>query len=220
MRCDDVQALLIDAAAGRPDERRAAMAHLEECTSCRDAQYAAGLLRAERGRSIPPPRPGALARAVAAATRGAAADVPPRPARRRGGFLAGLAVGAGSAAIAAALAWAVLVVERGEPEAAPAASTTPLVTLALHEVRDVSISVDAPAALRDAEIRVVLTGSIGLGGLAGQRELRWRTDLEAGANQLTLPLVATAAEGGQLLVEVQHGHRRRTFVVDVRGTEA
>jgi len=219
MRCDDVQALLIDAADGRPDERRAAMAHLEECTSCRDAQYAAGLLRAERGQSIPPPRPGALARAIAAATRSAAAEAPAKPRRRAGGFLAGLAVGASSVAIAAAFAWAVLVLEQGEPKA-PAASTTPLVTLALHEVRPVSISVDAPAALPDAEIRVVLTGSISLDGLAGQRELRWRTDLEAGANQLTLPLVATAAAGGQLLVEVHHGQRRRTFVVDVRGTEA
>ncbi|MFO7287044.1 MAG: hypothetical protein C0P79_009335 [Gammaproteobacteria bacterium] len=219
MRCADVQALLIDAgAAARPEQRREAIEHLATCASCRDAQFAAGVLRAERGQAVPPPRPGALERAIAAATGGAATRPPPRNPRRAAGFLAGLAAGAGSAAIAAAIAWALVGVDR-EP-AAPEASTTPLVTLALNEVRDVSISVDAPAALRDAEIRVVLTGSISLGGLAGQRELRWRTDLEAGANQLTLPLVATAAAGGQLLVEVQHGQRRKTFVVDVRGTEA
>ena len=35
------------------------------------------------------------------------------------------------------------------------------------------------------------------------------------ANQLTLPIVATGLEGGQLLVEVTHGGKRRTFLVDV-----
>jgi len=219
MRCDDVQALLIDAgAAARPEQRREAIEHLATCASCRDAQYAAGVLRAERGQDVPPPRPGALERAIAAATRAAAASPSAPSSRRVGGFLAGLGAGAGSAALVAAIAWTLAGMD-GE-QAVPEASTTPLVTLAVNEVRDVSISVDAPAALRDAEIRVVLTGSISLGGLAGQRELRWRTDLDAGANQLTLPLVATAAAGGQLLVEVQHGQRRKTFVVDVRGTEA
>lgn len=96
------------------------------------------------------------------------------------------------------------------------AATTPQVTLALYEPQDVSIAVDAPSALMDAEIRVVLTGAIELDGFEDQRELRWRTNLDAGANQLTLPVIATGAGGGQLLVEVAHGQKRRTFIVDVR----
>ena len=67
-----------------------------------------------------------------------------------------------------------------------------------------------------AEIHVVLTGSIGLQGFAEQRELRWTTDLDRGVNQLTLPLVALGPSGGQVMVEVQHGDKRRTFVVDVQ----
>lgn len=222
MRCDDVQSLLIDGALpAAPERRRAAIAHLTECVDCRDAQYAAGLLRAERGRAVPPPPPGAFERAIAAATRTepASAVLRAESTRGRGGFVAGLAVGAGSVATAAAIAWAAFVIMRAEP-LAPAVSTTPEVMLALHEARDVSISVDAPSSLRDAEIRVVLTGSISLEGFAEQRELRWRTDLDAGPNQLTLPIVATGAGGGQLLVEVQHGQKRKTFVVDVRGKEA
>lgn len=89
-------------------------------------------------------------------------------------------------------------------------------TLALHQPRDVSIAVDAPSPLMDAEIRVLLTGAIELDGFENQRELRWRTNLDAGANQLTLPVIATGTGGGQLVVEVQHGQKRRTFVVDVR----
>src|SRR5690606_20076845 len=60
MNCDDVQSLLIDG-YGSDDAgaRRGAMEHLAECEPCRDAQLAAGMLRAERARSVPPPRPGA-----------------------------------------------------------------------------------------------------------------------------------------------------------------
>lgn len=213
MKCEDVQSLLIDGCGpGGAEARRAAMEHLAGCEPCRDAQLAAGMLRAERARPVPPPRPGALERAIAAATRGAAVPAAPARVSGRGGFWAGLAVGSGAMAAAAAVAWAVFVV--GTP-AAPQA-TTPQVTLALHQPRDVSIAVDTPSPLMDAEIRVLLTGAIELDGFENQRELRWRTNLDAGANQLTLPVVATGTGGGQLVVEVQHGQKRRTFVVDVR----
>jgi len=219
MNCDDVQSLLIDG-YGSDDAgaRRGAMEHLAECEPCRDAQLAAGMLRAERARSVPPPRPGAFERAIAAATRGAAVPAPAAaaPSARRGGFWAGLAVGSGAMAAAAAIAWAAFVLDEAPSMPKREAATTPQVTLALYEPQDVSIAVDAPSALMDAEIRVVLTGAIELDGFEDQRELRWRTNLDAGANQLTLPVIATGAGGGQLLVEVAHGQKRRTFIVDVR----
>src|SRR5690606_28250875 len=165
----------------------AAVEHVAGCEPGRDAQLAAGMLRAERARPVPPPRPGALERAIAAATRGAAAPPAPAPVSGRGGFWAGLAVGSGAMAAAAAVAWAVFVA--GETPPVPQA-TTPQVTLALHQPRDVSIAVDAPSPLMDAEIRVLLTGAIELDGFENQRELRWRTNLDAGANQLTLPVIA------------------------------
>lgn len=215
MSCDAVQTLLIDGGVG---DRRAAMDHLVRCESCRNAQFAAGILRAERAQPVPPPSSGAMERAIAAATRGAVLPrTPPAPpVRSGGGFWTGLAVGSAAMAAAAAIAWAAFIVGPIGDGLTPVPAMTPQVTLALHRAHDVSIAVDAPAALTDAEIRVVLTGAIELAGFAEQRELRWRTDLEEGANQLTLPVIATAAGGGQLLVEVHHGQKRRTFVVDVR----
>jgi len=159
MKCDDVQSLLIDGCgAGNAAARREAMEHLVECESCRDAQLAAGMLRAERGRPIPPPPHGALERAIAAATR-AARPVPPPPARAplRNGFWAGLAVGSGAMAAAAAIAWALLVPGYTPTIPELEAATTPQVTLALYEPHDVNIAVDTPSPLADAEIRVVLT---------------------------------------------------------------
>jgi hypothetical protein len=87
--------------------------------------------------------------------------------------------------------------------------------LAASEQRDIKISLASVEALEDAEIHVVLSGPIELFGYAGQRELRWRTSLERGDNQLTLPILANGMGKGQLLVEVVHGERRRTFVVDI-----
>ena len=75
---------------------------------------------------------------------------------------------------------------------------------------------ESPEALANAEVRVELRGAVGLDGYAGQRELRWSTDLDRGVNQLTLPVVASDASGGQVVVEVIHGDKRRTFVLDVR----
>ncbi len=101
----------------------------------------------------------------------------------------------------------------------PGAAANPQVRLALHEVRPVNVSLDSPESLQGAEIHVVLTGAIGLEGYAEQRELRWVTDLDRGVNQLTLPLVALGPNGGQVMVEVQHGDKRRAFVVDVQTTD-
>jgi hypothetical protein len=101
----------------------------------------------------------------------------------------------------------------------PGVTANPQVLLALHEVRPVNVSLDSPESLQGAEIHIVLTGAIGLEGYAEQRELRWVTDLDRGLNQLTLPLVALGPSGGQVMVEVQHGDKRRAFVVDVQTTD-
>jgi hypothetical protein len=50
--------------------------------------------------------------------------------------------------------------------------------------------------------------------------LSWSTSLDRGANQLTLPVVAYGPGGGQLMVEVLSGSRRKTFLVDVRTSVA
>jgi hypothetical protein len=140
-----------------------------------------------------------------------AAQRPVASAARRRGFWLGAAVGG---AIAAGLAVVVTTVWlHGSTARAPA---NPEVTLALNEVRDVSVSIDSPEMLAGAEIRVVLTGAIGLQGFDDQRELRWVADLDRGVNQLTLPLVARGASGGQVTVEVQHGDKLRTFVLDIQ----
>jgi hypothetical protein len=207
MKCEDV---IQDLRSGTVP-LGAALDHLAECEHCQSARHAVVALEAERERSVPRLAEGAFERALLRATQ------PPQRVNRGGrGFWLGTVVGgalAASVAVAVTVWWV-----RPQPDSlAPAAN--PQIALALHEVRAINVSLDSPEALMGAEIHVVLTGAIGLQGFAEQRDLRWTTDLDRGVNQLTLPLVALGPMGGQVMVEVQHGDKRRTFVVDVQTSD-
>lgn len=185
--------------------REAVAQHVAECEICGAARQAALALAHERARPVPRLADGAFERALQRAVQA------PRVVSSRRGFWLGTAVGG---ALAASLAVAITIwsLQTG----GPAAVANPQVRLALHEVRAVSVALDSPEALPGAEIRVVLTGAVGLEGFAEQRELQWITDIDRGVNQLTLPLVALGPSGGQVMVEVHHGEQRRAFVVDVQ----
>ena len=207
MKCEDVIEELRSAAAPLRD---AVSQHIVQCETCRAAEQAVAALANERVLSVPRLADGAFKRALQRAAR-----QPPQSVTSRRGFWVGTAVGgalAASVAVAIALWWP-------QPSTQTAAAANPQVELALHEVRAVKLSLDSPEALQGAEIRIVLTGAIGLDGFAEQRELRWSTDLDRGVNQLTLPLVALGPNGGQVMVEVQYGDKRRAFVVDVQTTD-
>lgn len=211
MNCESVVDLLTgtvpDATA---EDRRAAREHASACPECRAAVMSVHALRLMSVAPVPEAPPGAFERMLGRVAMGH--DTMPRsPAR----FWQGVGVGA---ALAASLAFAAVawLPERGDTvRGDTVASATPQLSLRINETRDVSITLTTGEALEDAEIHVSLNGSIGLQGYSGERDLKWLTDLDAGTNQLTLPIVATGLEGGQLLVEVTHGGKRRTFLVDV-----
>jgi hypothetical protein len=166
-------------------------------------------LHALRREPTPPPREGAMERAIERAL-----AVAPQERYRRG-FWQGVASGAALAAALALVvfgAWRVAVDE--------AAVAVPEVRLTLNEPRDVIVTLETPERLVAAAVRVELRGAVALEGYGAQRELRWSADLEPGVNQLALPVIALDAAGGQVLVEVAHGDKRRTFVLDVRATAA
>ena len=206
MKCEDALETLRSAAGPARD---AALQHVAVCEPCRHASRAMAALAAERGLTAPRLAEGSFERALRRAVQS-----PSRVASNGRGFWLGTAVGA---ALAASIAVAVTV--WWQQPGAPAASANPQVRLALNEVRPVNVSLDSPESLQGAEIHIVLTGAIGLDGFAEQRELRWVTDLDRGVNQLTLPIVALGPNGGQVMVEVQYGDKRRAFVVDVQTTD-
>jgi hypothetical protein len=208
MRCEDAIEQITTGGARPGGDLKAAMAHAKDCEDCHAALRALDALRPLRDELTPSPRDGALERAVDRTLSSV-------PARYRRGFWSGLASGAAIAAAVAALAFGIWLQTDGTSREAPGG--IPEVRLALNEPHPVAMTLESPEALADAEVRVELRGAVALDGYAGERELRWMTDLDRGINQLTLPVVALDATGGQVLVEVTHGDKRRTFIVDVRG---
>lgn len=217
MNCDTALDIVIGDRdpAGEP-ERREADLHVRDCADCGAALEAIGILGLERAAEVPEPPAGAFDRAVRAAVSAHSAAAP-----RRRSFAGGMLAGA---ALAASIALAIVVVTRAppvEPGVRPtttAGMATPKLELAANETRDVSLSLDTQTAIPGARIHVLVDGDLALDGYAGERELRWTTDLEPGSNQLTIPVVAIGGGGGQLLVEVEHGTRQRRFLVDIAGT--
>jgi hypothetical protein len=207
MNCEQAVELLTGTVEpGNAADRRLATEHAADCADCRDAVVSVHALRVLSLMPTAKTPEGAFCRAMTRTTEPAG-----REHRTSGGFWIGLGAGA---ALAASVTLAILAVlsDAGRP----GETLAPQFALALNESRDVSISLTTDEALIDAEIRVTLSGSIGLEGYTGQRELAWHADLDAGINQLTLPVIATGRDGGQLLVEVIHAGKRRSFLVDVQ----
>jgi hypothetical protein len=207
MRCEDVESLLNEHADAElsPVERQAAEAHVASCDTCGSAWLAARTLR--QYRALPTPMPSSTLIAKLAMTR--------QPPARRRTSLWSAAIGG---ALTAGLAAVALDYYRSAP--ADGAPTVPSLTMSLHESRDVNVTIDSPEAFMEVEVRVVVAGGIELEGLAGRRELKWKTDLEAGINRLTLPIVASDSTGGRLLVSVRYGTKQQAFVVQIDVADA
>jgi anti-sigma factor RsiW len=209
MQCEDAIEI-IRAADSRPEgDRRAATSHAASCDDCQSALRALDALRALRDAPVPIVAEDAIERAIDRALTSTA------PGWRRG-FWSGLASGAAAAAAVTALAIGIWALRSGGESSV----AVPEVRLSLNRPSDVTVTLDSPEPLVNAEVRVELRGAVALEGYAGQRELKWSTNLDRGINQLTLPVVAIDATGGQVLVEVTHGDKRRTFVLDVRAAAA
>jgi hypothetical protein len=207
MRCEDAIDAIRTVGARPGAALRDAMDHAADCADCQAALRALEVMRTLRDEPVPIVADGVIEHAVEHALATSPAQ------RYRRGFWTGLASGAALAATLAALVVGGWLWDR---DVAPVA--VPEVRAALNQRSDVTVAVESPEPLANAEVRVELRGGVELAGYAGQRELRWSTDLDRGVNQLTLPVVAIDAGGGQVLVEVTHGQKRRTFVLDVRAT--
>jgi hypothetical protein len=203
MRCEDIEDLLNEHADAEltTARRQDVEAHLATCDDCSKAWHAAEWLH----------RYGALPTPVASEAFIAKIDAmrqPSRATKRTSPWVA--AVGGALAAGIALVAFNYFraAVDGGVP-------AVPLLTMSLNETRDVRVTIDSPEAFMDVEVRVVLAGGIELQGFRARRELRWTTDLEAGVNRLTLPIVASDSSGGKLMVAVGHGDKQRAFVVQI-----
>lgn len=201
-----------------PQEAVAAEEHIAACGACaarRDAT--AALRRALREMPVPEPRPGFADAALAAAVRPArpAHQAPSRASRpwlvgwRRLELWMGAAVGAAAAAALMLVLW-------GLPQRGPVPEDPASVRVTLYEIREIGVAIDAPKAMPGATLTVLVSGGIDLVGFGERREVQWQTDLDAGTNMLSLPIIAHSLEDGRLTALVAHDDRSRRIDVEVR----
>ncbi len=180
--------------------------HIVQCSDCRDALHGAEALALLKTRDTGAVPAGLFDRIVNLA------GTPAADSRGRRGFWLGTgfggAVAASLLALALTLGWITPPVEesRGPAE----------FVVALGEPRDLDIAIEIDRALADANISILLSGGVELDGYGHRRELSWTTDLEAGVNRLSLPVLAVEPAGGQVLVRLEHPDSEQIFVVQLK----
>lgn len=94
------------------------------------------------------------------------------------------------------------------------------VTLELAETSEVTLALSSAEAMSGATLTLDLPDGVELDGYPDQRQLRWVASLEKGSNRLRLPLVASQAPRGDLVLKIQHGSKMRTLRIGVRAGES
>lgn len=200
MNCDQFRRQLHDFLDGSLDaaEVEAVRAHAAHCSGCRCRLAEEAALRAAlRALPVPAPRPGFAQQALRNATL-------PRGQHRQGFWL-----GFGSA-LAAGLAFWLLLGTWVLESPVPAKDPLPEVAIVLDEVRNVNLVFNSPRDLDGATLSIDLPPGVELEGFPGERTIAWETALAKGANALSLPLRATSQAGGELVARLEHNGRQKT----------
>ncbi len=187
------------------EQRDACMIHIEGCRECADSLRGSVAMRTLRRSKDEPAPEGLFERIID--------EVTTRTPRRRASnrFWQGTAVGAALAAslLAAALMLGVLVTP---VDTAPQAAEF---FVSASEARVMNIAIEADRDLPGAKISILLSGDVEVDGYGSRRELSWSDDLEMGVNKLSLPLLASGAGGGQMVVRLSHPNSEQLFVINL-----
>jgi hypothetical protein len=209
MKCEDIVELAQSGESGVMNEtgRQFIMEHVAQCLDCQDAIRAVEATRWLRNQPVEPANDELFARVMGAAVQQQASGT-----NRGAGFWIGTGVGG-----AVAAAFFAAVVALGLTGAPATQDTGPAeFFVSLTEPRDLNIAIDVDSALRGAQLSVSFFGGIELDGYASQRHLSWTTDLGAGVNKLTLPIIALDSSGGQVVVRLEHPDSQQEFLIQLR----
>jgi hypothetical protein len=120
-------------------------------------------------------------------------------------------VGAGVGAIAASILAVALFF--GWEESRMPSGIAPEFAVSIDEPRQMDLAFETDRDLEGAQITILLSGSVEIDGYGPRRELSWTENLEAGVNRLSLPVIASGIEGGQIVVRLEHPQSEQVFIV-------
>ena len=174
-----------------------------------EAQRGTAALVELRRRETETPPDEFFKRVVATATAAATGNSNDQGGSRRFwmGTAFGGAVAASLFAIALSLGWT-------GSEQDPAESTAEFI-VALGEPRQMNLAFETDRPLDGATISILLSGDVEIEGYGVQRELTWSENLDAGVNRLSLPVLASGPNGGQMIVRMTHPMSEQVFVINL-----
>ena len=208
MNCEKIADIMPDIASGNLSSTLLAdcRQHIAHCRECREALRGAEALAVLKNRDTGGVPAGLFDKISAGLETG------PGRGRMRQGFWLGTGFGGAVAASILALAlifgWVSPPVEQ-TPDAAE-------FIVALNEPRNMDIAIETDRPLEGASISILLSGGVELVGYGDRRELRWTTDLDAGINRMSLPILAIDPAGGQMVVRLSHPDSEQMFVVQLK----
>lgn len=181
----------------KPAQHEQMRVHLSECDSCHQAwQQELQFRQVLKEHAIPTPDLGLEERAFA--------KIPSKAERsHKNAFVAGFS-GAMAAGIMILIAAAMFF--------NPVTQTTvPNITLTMHQSKKVQMVFDVPEMVANATFSLKVPSHIQIAGKSGLHQIEWQTALKKGKNLLSLPIVATAANSGELIAEIRYGDQVKTF---------
>ena len=183
------------------EERKQVQAHVNSCEDCRAALRGAEALAELAARETGTPRADLFESVVEQAVS--------QPVRspRDNRFWAGAGVGAIAASILAVALFF------GWEETRVPSGIAPEFSVSVDEPRQMDLAFETDRDLEGAKITILLSGSVEIDGYGPRRELSWTENLEAGVNRLSLPVIASGIEGGQMVVRLEHPQSEQVIIV-------
>ncbi len=208
MKCSNVKQRLDDFIDGLLGaiEQEAIVQHLLDCKACSDElAISQHLLLELRSIPVPEPRKGYEDRVFD--------FLHTRELPSRQHYPRWFATGFATAAIAFVALWLLFV-----PGSVQQDENQSIVTIQLapQQVRKISLVFNSPIQIKQAILSLELPDNIELAGYANRRSLEWKTDLKAGTNRLTLPLIARGNSSGIIRASITHADKTRAFQIQVK----
>lgn len=186
------------------DQAAALQAHADACPDCRARVEEFRTLRA------------ALAELPAPALSAGRAEELLRASRRRRRLHPALAA-------AATFLLAALILPFADwDHAGPTTGETVAITevsVTLDRLQTVNLALSSKRALDDATMVLELPAGVELQGRPAQRVLRWHTDIEAGANRLSLPLIAHEPGVREMVARIEHGGKTQEMRIRLKAND-
>lgn len=202
MQCTEVKAQIDRVVEGKQAPTRDVEEHIASCQSCRSYAQDLRIASVLRNAPVPPMREGFAELAMEKAW--AAKGKHTRVSAVNGKWWVATAA---SVAIAFGVVFN-LPQERVDTQPTQRESVQ-VVNVAPQTVRQVDLLMVSGEALPNANITVHLDENVGLVGHPNSSKVSWQASLNAGNNQLSLPVQVLKGGGGMIVVEVESSGKRK-----------